>query len=110
MVKCEDSHKCHPVEPSENNQAYDLYMLGILGANLMISQLADDDRGTFSGASIPSHFFRFDLGLAKEIQLQNLLFIQNELRNAGQFPSFFVPMGAYTPRQYRFQEQTPFIF
>jgi hypothetical protein len=87
-----------------------LYMFGIKGANSMISQLTDDDLGTSSGVNIRSHFFRFDLGLAKGIQLQNLLFIQNELSNSGQFPNFFVPMGAYTPRQYRFQEQILFIF
>jgi hypothetical protein len=87
-----------------------LYMLGIKGANSMISQLTDDDLGTSSGVNIRSHFFRFDLGLAKGIQLQNLFFIQNELRDSGQFPNFFVPMGAYTPRQYRFQEQILFTF
>jgi hypothetical protein len=87
-----------------------LYMFGIKGANSMISQLTDDDFGTLSGVNIRSHLFRFDLGLAKGIQLQNLLFMQNELRNSGQFPSFFVPLGAYAPRQYRFQEQILFIF
>jgi hypothetical protein len=87
-----------------------LYMFAIKGANSMISQLTDDDLGTSSGVNIRSHFFRFDLGLAKGIQLQSLFFMQNQLRNSGQFPNFFVPLGAYAPRQYRFQEQIVFIF
>jgi len=87
-----------------------LYMFSIKGANSIISQLTDDDLGTLSGVNTRAHFFRFDLGLAKSIQLQNLFFIQNELRNSGQYPNFFVPLGAYTPRQFRFQEQILFIF
>jgi hypothetical protein len=87
-----------------------LYSFAIKGANSMISQLTDDDLGTSSGVNIRSHFFRFDLGLAKGFQVQSLLFIQNELRNSGQFPGFFVPLNAYTPRQFRFQEQVVFTF
>ncbi len=60
--------------------------------------------------NIRSHFSRFDLGLAKGIQFQSLLFVQNDLRNSGDFHNFFVPMGAYTPRQYRFQEQILLVF
>ncbi len=87
-----------------------LYTFGIKGANSMISQFTDDDFGTATGVNIRTHYFRFDLGLAKGIQLQNLLFIQNALRNSGQFPNFFVPLGGYAPRQYRFQEQIVFVF
>jgi len=87
-----------------------LYMFAIKGANSMISQLTDDDLGTSSGVNIRSHFFRFDIGLAKGIQIQNLFFMQNQLRNSGQYPGFFVPLGAYAPRQYRFQEQIVFSF
>ncbi len=87
-----------------------LYMFAIKGANSMISQLTDDDLGTSSGVNIRSHFFRFDIGIAKGIQIQNLFFMQNQLRNSGQYPGFFVPLGAYAPRQYRFQEQIVFSF
>src|SRR5262245_37584858 len=45
------------------------------------------------------------IGLGKGVQLQNLFFIQNELRNTGQYPNFFVPLNVFTPRQYRIQEQ-----
>jgi hypothetical protein len=87
-----------------------LYMFAMKGANSMISQLTDDDLGTSSGVNIRSHYFRFDLGLAKKIQLQNLFYIQNELANSGEFPQFFVPLNAYTPQLYRLQEQLLFTF
>jgi len=86
------------------------YLFAIKGANSMISQLTDDDLGTSSGVNIRSHFFRFDIGIARGIQIQSLLFMQNQLRNSGQYPGFFVPLGAYAPRQYRFQEQIVFGF
>jgi len=44
------------------------------------------------------------------VTLQSLVFVQTELRNNGQFPNFFVPLGAFTPRQYRFQEHLVFSF
>lgn len=87
-----------------------LYIFTIKGANSLISQLTDDDIGTNSGVNIRAHAFRFELGLAKKVTLQSLLFIQNELRNSGQFPDFFVPLNAFTPRQYRLQEQLVLSF
>jgi len=87
-----------------------LYVLSIKGANSIISQLTDDDLGTGSGVNIRTHYFRWELGLAKNITLQSLAFVQRELANSGQFPNFFVPLNAFTPRQYRFQEQIVFSF
>lgn len=87
-----------------------LWIFLIKGANLIISQLTDDDLGTVSGVNLRTHYVRWELGLAKNITLQSLLFVQRELRNSGQFPNFFVPLGAFTPRQYRFQEQVLFTF
>jgi Putative porin len=87
-----------------------LYVFAIKGANSIISQLTDDDLGTVSGVNLRTHYVRWELGLAKNITLQSLLFVQRELRNSGQFPNFFVPLGAFTPRQYRFQEQVLFTF
>lgn len=86
------------------------YVFTIKGANALISQLTDDDLGTNSGVNIRTHHFRFDLGLSKKVTFQSLIFIQNELRNSGQFPNFFVPLNAFTPRQYRLQEQIVFSF
>jgi len=87
-----------------------LYAFSIKGANAIISQLTDDDLGTGSGVNIRTHYFRWELGLARNVTLQSLVFVQNELRNSGQFPNFFVPLNAFTPRQYRFQEQVVFNF
>jgi len=87
-----------------------LYIYSQKGANALISQLTDDDLGTNSGVNIRTNHFRFDYGLAKKVTLQSLLFVQRELRNSGDFPSFFVPLNAFTPRQYRFQEQIAFSF
>jgi predicted outer membrane repeat protein len=87
-----------------------LYVYSQKGANSMISQVTDDDLGTNSGVNIRTHHFRFDYGIAKKISLQSLLYIQNELRTSGDFPNFFVPLNAFTPRQYRLQEQIVFSF
>ncbi len=87
-----------------------LYVFAIKGANALISQVTDDDLGTNSGVNIRTNHFRFDYGLSKKISLQSLLYIQNELRNSGDFPNFFVPLNAFTPRQYRLQEQIVFSF
>src|SRR6266851_4732230 len=87
-----------------------IYVFSQKGANSLISQLTDDDLGTGSGVNIRTHHFRFDYGIAKKVTLQSLVFIQNELRNSGDFPNFFVPLNAFTPRQYRFMEQLAFSF
>jgi hypothetical protein len=86
-----------------------LYIFTIKGANALISQFTDDDIGS-GGVNIRSHGFRFELGLAKKVTFQSLLFIQNQLRSSGDFPNFFVPLNAFTPRQYRVQEQIVFNF
>jgi hypothetical protein len=93
---------------NRGDQAF-LYVFAIKGANAMISQLADDDLGT-GGTNIRTHHFRYDIGLAKGIQLQSLFYVQNHLRNSGQYPNFFVPLNAFTPRQYRVQAQILFTF
>jgi hypothetical protein len=87
-----------------------LYVFSIKGANSIISQLTDDDLGTGTGVNLRTHYFRWELGLARNITAQSLLFVQRELRDSGQFPNFFVPLNAFTPRQYRFQEQIVFTF
>lgn len=87
-----------------------LYVYSSKGANSLISQVTDDDLGTGSGVNIRTNHFRFDYGLAKKVSLQSLLYIQTELRNSGDFPNFFVPLNAFTPRQYRLQEQIVFNF
>lgn len=87
-----------------------LYMFTIKGANALISQVTDDDLGTNTGVNLRTHAFRFELGLSKKVTWQSLLFIQNELRNTGQFPNFFVPLNGFTPSQYRVQQSLVFRF
>jgi hypothetical protein len=87
-----------------------IYVFGQKGANSMISQVTDDDLGTASGVNIRTHHLRFDYAFSRKVTWQSLLYIQNELRNSGQFPAFFVPLNAFTPRQYRWQEQLVFTF
>jgi hypothetical protein len=86
------------------------YVFTIKGANAMISQVTDDDLGTGTGVNIRTHHFRFDYGLSKKVTLQSLFFIQNSRRSSGQFPNFFVPVGAFVPTSYRVQEQIVFSF
>jgi hypothetical protein len=90
--------------PAKRGDMSFLYVFAIKGANSIISQLTDDDLGTGTGVNLRTHYFRWELGLAKKVTLQSLVFVQRELRDSGQFPDFFVPLGAFTPRQYRFQE------
>jgi hypothetical protein len=49
-------------------------------------------------------------GIAKKITWHSLLYIQSERRSSGDFLNFFVPLNAFTPRQYRVQEQIVFSF
>lgn len=87
-----------------------LYGFYIKGANSIISQFTDDDIGTGTGVNVRTHYLRFELGLAKRVTFQSLLFRQTELRSSGQYPNFFVPLGAQTPPQYRIQQQVVFTF
>lgn len=87
-----------------------LYVFTIKGANSLISQVTDDDLGTGTGVNIRTNHFRFEYGIAKKVTLQSLFFIQNSIRSSGQHPNFFVPLGAFTPRTYRVQQQVVFTF
>jgi hypothetical protein len=87
-----------------------LYVFSVKGANSLISQLTDDDLGTGSGVNIRTHHFRFEYGVARKVTFQSLLFVQSQLRNSGDFPNFFVPLGAFAPRTYRLMEQVVFSF
>ena len=87
-----------------------LYVFSSKGANSMISQVTDDDLGTNTGVNLRTHHLRFDYGIARKITWQSLLYIQSERRSSGDFPNFFVPLNAFTPRQYRLQEQIVFSF
>ena len=87
-----------------------LYVYSTKGANSLISQVTDDDLGTGTGVNLRTNHFRFEYGLARKVTFQSLLFIQSQLRNSGDFPNFFVPLGAFAPRTYRLQQQIVFSF
>lgn len=87
-----------------------LYYFTLKGANSIISQLTDDDLGVGSGVNVQNNHFRFEYGIAKKVVFQSLFYFQRQLRSSGQHPNFFVPLGAYTPRTFRFQQQLVFSF
>lgn len=87
-----------------------LYEYAIKDANSMISQFTDDDLGTGAGVNIAVHGLRFDLGLTRFLQWQNLLFIQNPRRASNPAEHLFVtvPRGAHTT--FRYLSQLDFSF
>jgi hypothetical protein len=87
-----------------------LYMFGLKDANALISQLTDDDLGTAVGVNIATHHFRVDYTVRPNVQLQNLLFIQDQRRNSNPAASFFVPLGRDAARTWRYQGQLAFSF
>jgi len=78
-----------------------LYFYAVKEANSMISQFTDDHAGTLSGVNIRTHSIRFDVGLAPFLQLQNILYIQNEISPNDPARHFYVPLPRGTPTQYR---------
>ncbi|MBI1956458.1 MAG: putative porin [Acidobacteria bacterium] len=87
-----------------------LYQFAIKDANALVSQFTDDDLGTGSGVNIAVHGLRFDLGLAKFLQWQNLLFIQTERRPSNPRELFFVPLQRGTNPTFRYLGQLAFSF
>jgi hypothetical protein len=80
-----------------------LYQFGIKDANSMISQFTDDNFGTGTGVNVRTHHFRFDMGITRFLQWQNLFFIQNPRRGNNPAENFYVPVprGANTSFRYR---------
>jgi len=87
-----------------------LYQFAIKDANSMISQFTDDDLGTGTGVNIAVHALRFDLGITRFLQWQNLLFIQNERRANNPQENFFVPLQRGANPTLRFLGQLAFSF
>jgi hypothetical protein len=87
-----------------------LYQYAIKDGNSLVSEFTDDDLGTNSGVNIATHAFRFDIGLAKFLQWQNLVFITDERRASNPSQLFFVPVQRGTATTYRFQSQFAFVF
>jgi hypothetical protein len=87
-----------------------LYQYAIKDANAIIAQFTDDDLGTGVTTNIAVHAIRFDLGLTRSLQLQNLLFIQNERRPNYPAENFFVPLQRGANPTYRYLGQLLFTF
>jgi hypothetical protein len=87
-----------------------LYQFSIKDANSLVSQFTDDDLGTGSGVNIATHAIRFDLGLTRFLQWQNILFIQNQRRASNPSEQFFVPLGRGANATIRYQGQLAFTF
>ncbi len=87
-----------------------LYQFAIKDANSMISQFTDDDLGTGSGVNIAVHAMRFDLGLTRFLQWQNLFFIQKQRRPSNPAEQFFVPLQRGANPTFRYLGQLAFSF
>ncbi|MBI4468339.1 MAG: putative porin [Acidobacteria bacterium] len=87
-----------------------LYQFALKDANSLISQFTDDDIGTGIGVNVATHALRFDLGLTRFLQWQNLFFIQNERRGNNPAEQFFVPLQREAKTTYRYLGQLLFSF
>lgn len=87
-----------------------LYQYMIKDANSLVAQFTDDDLGTGSGVNIAVHGMRFDLGLARFLQWQNLLFVQNQRRASNPAENLFVPLSRGAHTTFRFLSQLDFSF
>ena len=87
-----------------------LYQYSIKDANSLIAQFTDDDLGTGSTTNLAVHALRFDLGLTRALQWQNLFFIQNARRANDPTQQFFVPVQRGANTTYRYLGQLAFTF
>jgi len=87
-----------------------LYQFAIKDANSMISQFTDDDLGTGTGVNIAVHALRFDLGITRFLQWQNLLFIQHARRADNSAERFFVLLPRGSNPTFRYLGQLAFSF
>ena len=87
-----------------------LYQFAIKDANSMISQFTDDNLGTGSGVNIAVHALRFDLGLTRFLQWQNLVFLQHQRRASNPSEQFFVPLGRGANATFRYIGNLAFTF
>jgi len=87
-----------------------LYQYAIKDANSLIPQFTDDDLGTGTGVNIAVHALRFDLGLSRFLQWQNLLFFQQARRASNPPEHFFVPLQGGAHTTFRYLGQLAFVF
>ncbi len=79
------------------------YAYGEKDANSMISQYTDDQFGTNTGVNVRTHAIRFDVGLTRYLQWQNIFYIQNPISGNDPARHFYVPVPLGVNTQYRAQ-------
>lgn len=87
-----------------------LYQFAIKDANSLIAQFTDDELGIGTGANMSAQAVRFDLGLTRFLQWQNLFFFQNPRRPSNPAELFFVPLQPGANMAFRYQGQLAFAF
>jgi hypothetical protein len=87
-----------------------LYQFAIKDANSLIAQFTDDDLGTGVTTNIAVHALRYDVGITRFLQWQNLLFMQKERRANDPAQQFFVPLQRGANMTYRYLGQLAFTF
>jgi len=87
-----------------------LYQFAIKDANSLIAQFTDDELGIGTGVNREAHALRFDLGLTRFLQWQNLFFFQSPRRPSNPAEQFFVPLEPGANTAVRYQGQLAFNF
>ena len=87
-----------------------LYQFVIKDANSMVSQLTDDDLGTGTGVNLAVHAIRVDVGLARFLQWQNILYIQHEKSASNPAENFYVTLQRGASPTFRYFGQLVFVF
>jgi hypothetical protein len=80
-----------------------LYFYSVKDANSIVSEFTDSQLGTNTGVNVRTHSFRFDVGLARFLQWQNILYIQNEISPNDPARHFYVPVPQGAGTQFRVQ-------
>jgi hypothetical protein len=87
-----------------------LYQFALKDANSLIAQFTDDELGIGTGVNMSAHALRFDLGLTRFLQWQNLFFFQDPRRPSNPAEQFFVPLQPGANTMFRYQGQLAFTF
>ncbi len=80
-----------------------LYFYVVKDANSLVSEFTDDQVGTQTGVNIRTHALRFDIGLTKYLQWQNIVYVQNEISSNDPARHFYVPIQEGAGTQFRVQ-------
>jgi hypothetical protein len=87
-----------------------LYQFALKDANSLIAQFTDNELGIGTGVNMSAHALRFDLGLTRFLQWQNLFFFQDPRRPSNPAEQFFVPLQPGANTMFRYQGQLAFTF